>query len=257
MSGGAHLVDEDKQAPVTTKISLITSRLPPDTNQFEELLAWIVDSTNAPRRVLDVGGGGSFYDFGGRLRPHAQWMSGVDPDPTVLDRPWLDEAHAATVEEYARARSSGAEAFDAAVCLYVVEHVEQPLAFLTAIRSLLKTGGACFGVTPNLWHYFGMISAAATRAGVEDRLLHRVRPSELIEAYHSPVRYRMNTIRSLSRTAEAAGFRAAEVRGLDQPGMFETYFPEALRAFPRLYSRAINRVGSPHLCGSLIFRLDT
>ncbi|HEX6395591.1 MAG TPA: methyltransferase domain-containing protein [Acidimicrobiales bacterium] len=242
---------------MTTKISLITSRLPPDTNQFEELLAWIVDSTNAPRRVLDVGGGGSFYDFGGRLRPHAQWMSGVDPDPTVLDRPWLDEAHAATVEEYARARSSGAEAFDAAVCLYVVEHVEQPLAFLTAIRSLLKTGGACFGVTPNLWHYFGMISAAATRAGVEDWLLHRVRSSELIEAYHSPVRYRMNTIRSLSRTAEAAGFRAAEVRGLDQPGMFETYFPEPLRAFPRLYSRAINRVGSPHLCGSLIFRLDT
>jgi SAM-dependent methyltransferase len=241
--------------PVTTKLPLITSRLAPDTNQFEELLGWILDETKPPRRILDVGGGGSFYDFGGRLRPNADWLAGVDPDPTVRDRPWLDEAHAATVEDYAKQADPGAERFDVAVCLYVVEHVENPLEFLTAIRSLLKEGGSCFGVTPNLWHYFGLTSAAATRVGAEDWLLHRVRPAELIEAYHSPVRYRMNTIRSLSRTAAVAGFKQVEVRGLEQAGIFETYFPEAVRAFPRLYSRLVNRLGSPQLCGSLIFRL--
>jgi SAM-dependent methyltransferase len=240
---------------VTTKIPLITSRLPPDTNQFEELLGWILGSTATPRRVLDVGGGGSWYDFAGRLRPHAGWMAGVDPDPTVRERPWLDEAHASTVEELSETTAPGGEGFDVAVCLYVVEHVEHPLDFMKAIRSLLKEGGSCFGVTPNLWHYFGLASAAATRIGVEDWLLHRVRPNELIEAYHSPVRYRMNTIRTLRETAGAAGFKSIEVRGLDQSGMFETYFPDGLRQFPRLYSRVINRLGSPQLCGSLIFRI--
>ncbi|HUE58972.1 MAG TPA: class I SAM-dependent methyltransferase, partial [Acidimicrobiales bacterium] len=198
---------------MTPKRSLITrrevptrlERLGPATNQFNELLAWILAETKAPRRALDVGGGGSFYDFAGLLRPHAEWMTGVDPSPSVLDRPWFDEAHAATVEQYAEGRT-GTEQFDLAVCLYVLEHVDRPLEFLRAVRSLLKDGGSCFGVTPNLWHYFGMISAAATRVGAEDWLLHRVRPSELIEAYHSPVRYRMNSVRALSACAAAAGF---------------------------------------------------
>ncbi len=231
-------------------------RLPPTTNQFDELMAWILAETKAPRRVLDVGGGGSFYDFAGLLRPHAEWMVGVDPSTSVLDRPWLDDAHAATVEQFAASGRAGVELFDLAVCLYVVEHVEHPVEFLTGVRSLLKDGGSCFGVTPNLWHYFGLISAAATRVGVEDWLLHRVRPSELIEAYHSPVRYRMNSVRSLSSCAAAAGFKAMEVRGLEQPGMFETYFPDRLKVLARTYSRLVNRLGSTRLCGTLIFRLQ-
>jgi 2-polyprenyl-3-methyl-5-hydroxy-6-metoxy-1,4-benzoquinol methylase len=248
---------------VTPKRSLITrrelptrlERLGPATNQFNELLAWILAETEAPRRILDVGGGGSFYDFAGLLRPHAEWMTGVDPSPSVLDRPWLDEAHAATVERYAEGRT-GAELFDLAVCLYVVEHVDHPLEFLRAVRSLLKDGGSCFGVTPNLWHYFGMISAAATRVGAEDWLLHRVRPSELIEAYHSPVRYRMNSVRALTGFAAAAGFKGVEVRGLEQPGMFETYFPDQLKVLPKSYSSLVNRLGSARLCGTLIFCLQ-
>ena len=231
-------------------------RLPANTNQFDELLTWILADTKAPRRILDVGGGGSFYDFAGLLRPHAEWMVGVDPAPSVLDRPWLDEAHAATVEEFASSGQTGGGLFDLAVCLYVVEHVDRPLDFLSAVRSLLKDGGSCFGVTPNLWHYFGLISAAATRIGIEDWLLHRVRPTELIEAYHSPVRYRMNSVRALAGYAARAGFKAVEVRGLEQSGMFETYFPDQLKMLPRTYSKLVNRIGSTPLCGTLMFHLQ-
>jgi hypothetical protein len=112
-------------------------------------------------------------------------------------------------------------------------------------------------VTPNLWHYFGLASAAAARAGIEDWLLHRLRPAELIEAYHSPVRYRCNTIRRLRATALDAGFRSAEFRVLEQAGMFETYFPPLLRWAPRSYSRVINRWARPELFGTLLFRLGT
>jgi SAM-dependent methyltransferase len=226
--------------------------LPADTEQFAELLGWI-DSSHAGRiSVLDVGGGGGFYDFPAAIRGRARRLVGVDPDPGVLTRPWLDEGHQLLVEEYAPTTD---ERFDVALCVYVLEHVEAPGPFLEAVRSLLVDGGSCFGVTPNLWHYFGLASAVATRLGIADWLLHRLRSAELIEAYHSPVRYRCNTVRQLHTTALDAGFRRTQFRVLEQAGMFETYFPQPLRWGPRSYSRMINRWGHPALYGTLLFRL--
>lgn len=228
-------------------------RLPSYTPQFDELLGWIDESVGPdPVSVLDVGGGGSFYDFPEAVRSRARRVVGVDPDAGVLVRPWLDEGHQELVEDYA---THAGERFDLALCVYVVEHVENPVAFFAAIRSLLNDGGTCVGVTPNLWHYFGLASAVATRAGLEDRILHLVRPAELIEAYHSPVRYRCNTVRRLRRTAHAAGFDQVEFRVLEQPGMFETYFPPALRWWPRRYAQVINRWAPPALFGTLLFRM--
>jgi len=241
----------------TGRVRLVSSeivRLPSHTPQFSELLSWINAAHPGPISILDVGGGGGFYDFPATLRSRARRMVGVDPDSGVLERPWLDEGHQMLVEEYA---PRTAERFDVALCVFVVEHVESPGPFLEGVRSLLQPGGSCFGVTPNLWHYFGLASATAARAGIEDWLLHRLRPTELIESYHSPVHYRLNTVRSLRSTALDAGFRGAEFRVLEQAGMFETYVPPRLRWAPRGYSRMINRLGRPELFGTLLFRLTT
>jgi SAM-dependent methyltransferase len=228
------------------------ARLAPHTEQFSELLGWIDSSHPGPVAVLDVGGGGGFYNFPAAIRNRARRVVGVDPDPGVRSRPWLDEVHQLLVEEYA---PIARERFEVALCVYVMEHVEAPGPFLEAVRSLLVTGGSCYGVTPNLWHYFGLVSAAASRLGVEDWLLHRIRPAELIEAYHFPVHYRCNTVHLLCSTAKDAGFRSAEFRVLEQAGMFETYFPPVLRWGPRAYSRMINRLGRPRLYGTVLFRL--
>jgi SAM-dependent methyltransferase len=228
------------------------TRLPPQAEQFDELHQWI-NATHAGRiSVLDVGGGGSFYDFPAGLRDRARRLVGVDPDPGILERPWLDEGHQAHVEEYA---PTSTERFEVALCIYVIEHVDGPGPFLEAIRSVLQTGGSCFGVTPNLWHYFGLASAAAARFGIQEWLLKRTRPTDLIEAYHSPVRYRCNTIRALRSTSLNAGFSSAEFRVIEQPEMFATYFPSSVRWAPRTYSRMINHWGRPQLYGTLLFRL--
>jgi SAM-dependent methyltransferase len=227
-------------------------RLSPHTEQFHEMREWIQTAYPGRISVLDVGGGGGFYDFPAGLRAQARRIVGVDPDPGILHRPWLDESHQMLVEEYA---PLGDERFDVALCMYVAEHVEAPGPFLEAIRSRLQPWGSCFGVTPNLWHYFGLVSATTARIGVEDWLLRQVRPAELIEAYHSPVRYRLNSVRRIRDTALAAGFRSAEFRVLEQAGMFETYFPPSIRWAPRAYSRMINGLGYPELFGTLLFRL--
>jgi SAM-dependent methyltransferase len=228
------------------------ARLSPHADQFSELLGWM-DSTHLDEfAVLDVGGGGGFYDFPAVIRRRARRMVGVDPDPGVLSRPWLDEAHQSSVEEYA---PTAGEHFDVALCIYVMEHIEAPGPFLEAIRSLLVDGGSCFGITPNLWHYFGLASATAARLRIEDWLLHRLHPAELIEAYHFPVHYRCNTIHRLCSTARDAGFQSSDFRVVEQASMFETYFPSALRWAPRTYSRMINRLGRPQLYGTVLFRL--
>jgi SAM-dependent methyltransferase len=236
--------------PGTTSRSI--TRLPPHTEQFAELREWIDATYPGPISVLDVGGGGSFYDFPAGLRSRARRIVGVDPDPGILQRPWLDESHQALVEEYAPTSN---ERFDVAICVYVVEHVVAPGPFLEAVRSRLEPWGSCFGVTPNLWHYFGLASAVAAKAGVEDWVLRQVRPEDLIEAYHSPVQYRLNTVRRIRDTARDAGFQTAQFRVLEQAGMFETYFPSRLRWAPRAYSRMINALERPELFGTLLFRL--
>jgi SAM-dependent methyltransferase len=228
------------------------ARLSPNTPQFDELLEWIASAHPGPISVLDVGGGGGFYDFPAALRARARRMVGVDPDAGVMARPWLDEGHRALVEDFA---PTTGERFNVALCVYVMEHVEAPGPFLEAVKSLLAPGGSCFGVTPNLWHYFGLASAGAARAGTQEWLLRRLRPPELIEAYHSPVRYRCNTIARLRATALDAGFRGAEFRVLEQAGMFETYFPMWLRWAPRTYSRGVNQWAQPTLFGTILFRL--
>jgi SAM-dependent methyltransferase len=244
-------VPRDRASPVD--LSEVV-RLAPQTPQFDELADWIDSAHPGPISVVDVGGGGSFYDFPVALRPRARRMVGVDPDAGVTGRPWLDEGHQLLVEEFA---PTTAERFDVALCMYVIEHVEAPGVFLEAIRSLLAPGGSCFGVTPNLWHYFGLASAGAARAGIQEWLLRQLRPPELIEAYHSPVRYRCNTIARLRATALDAGFRGAEFRVLEQAGAFETYFPTWFRWAPRAYSRCINDWARPALFGTLLFRLVT
>jgi SAM-dependent methyltransferase len=242
-------------APVTARSCL--RALPPDRDPFEELFAWTTSTVQPLRAILDVGGGGTLYDFTSRLRPVAERIVGVDPDPSVCERPWFDEAHVLTAEQYAvrAVDAEPREQFDLALCLYVLEHIDQPSGFLSAIRSLLRPGGACFGATPNLWHYFGLASMLSSRAHVEDWVLHRLRPPELIDAYHCPVRYRINSVRALTAGALRAGFESVEVRALDQVDAFETYFPERWRWFPRGYSRMVNRLGRPSLYGTLLFRL--
>ena len=92
-------------------------RLSPRAEQFSELLGWVHAVHPGEVAVLDVGGGGGFYDFPAAIRGRARRLVGVDPDPAVLSRPWLDEGQQLSVEEYAPVAG---ERFDMALCVYVM-----------------------------------------------------------------------------------------------------------------------------------------
>ncbi len=86
-----------------------------------ELLGWIEAAHPGSITVLDVGGGGGFYEFPSSLRDGPRGWWGSTPTPGVLTRPWLDEGHQMLMEQYA---PSSSERFDLALCVYVAEHVE-------------------------------------------------------------------------------------------------------------------------------------
>jgi hypothetical protein len=58
----------------------------------------------------------------------------------------------------------------------------------------------------------------------------------------------------LRRLGAEAGFSSLEIRHLENPAMFENYFPGESVRFPRWYSRMMHRIGRPELFGTLICR---
>ncbi len=212
---------------------------------------WVAAECPQDARVLNIGAG---CNLSGALKPvrrRAGVLVGVDPDPSIGDNTTLDETHCQTLEAYA---ATDPEPFDLAFSVFVLEHVHDPTAFTLACSRVLKPGGVLMGMTVNMWHYFGLSTWAATRAGVADRLLPHLRPRDQVDHYHFATEYRLNTIRAMTRHLEASGFDAVEFRCWDLASMYEPYLPAPVRGVAALYNKAVYRIGSPHLMGHITFR---
>jgi SAM-dependent methyltransferase len=112
------------------------------------------------------------------------------------------------------------ETFDLVTAVWVLEHVEDPMRFLSEVRRVLRPGGVFLGHSINAGHYVTWI-----RRGL-DILPHRC-TQWLVERLYGrpshdtfPTRYRMNTARHLDRAAEAAGLAVVALRRYADPGYF-------------------------------------
>ena len=211
---------------------------------------WVAAECPPGARVLNIGAGAN---LSGALRPvrrRAGHLVGVDPDESVLANPTLDEAHRMSLEEYAGLRP---EPFDLAFSVFVLEHVADPQAFMAACGQLVAPGGALLGLTVNKLHYFGLCTWLATRAGVSEPLLRRLRPPEQVAGYHFPTEYRLNTVSALTAHLARSGFGSVEFRCWDLPSMYEPYLPVPVRGFAQGWNRLAYRVGRPGLMGHLTF----
>jgi SAM-dependent methyltransferase len=212
---------------------------------------WVAKECPTGATVLNIGAG---RNLSGELRPirrKAACIVGVDPHESILRNDTLDERHLSSIEDFADANPAR---FDLAFSVFVLEHVQDPMAFTRACATVLKPGGVLMCMTTNKWQYFGLSTWAATRLGIADNLLARLRSADEIDGYHFPTQYRMNSIRTLSRQLQACGFRSADFRCWDLPGMYEPYLPTGVRWFARRYSRFAYWVGSPTLMGHITFK---
>lgn len=235
-------------------------------DQYDVLARWVAEVASPADSLVDIGAGDGDDVYFPLIRPLVGRVVGVDPEPHTSAHAGLDEWHQTSIEAFAtrfiadpaRMPSSAHETdrFDLALAIYVVEHVREPAAFFGAARACLRAGGSLFVITPNLWHYFGLLAKGAMALGIEDRLLGALLAAHPAHhhAAHFSVAYRANSVRALRRFGSEAGFLALEIRHLENPAVFETYFPGRSVAFPRWYSRSVHRLGKPELFGTLICR---
>ena len=100
-------------------------------------------------RVLDVGcSTGGFLHSLNRLFPGDYDILGMDVAGPALD--YAESMGVQVIREPFLNAPLGLASFDAVTFWAVLEHLDQPRAFLTKAASTLKPGGHCFVLVPNL-----------------------------------------------------------------------------------------------------------
>lgn len=212
---------------------------------------WIAEYCTTESYVLDVGAGRDRIHIDAFLQPRVGHLVGVDPSKDILSNPAVDERHCMSIESFAEKEE---RRFDVLFASKVLEHVGNPKAFFTACRCLLKPGGSFFAATPNLWHYFGLITKFSETVGLEDWLLDRLIGAGNKADYHFPTTYRINSLHAIRRMLEQTGFQCVEFHCFDVPRSYNYVVPKPFRWFPRLYSRVMYRCGLPQFMGTIMFR---
>lgn len=162
-------------------------------------------------RILDLGcGRGGLVEQLGH--PLAQ-MVGIDPDWASLREHRLPLPRAAARSE---ALPLASKRFDLVYASWVLEHVSDPLALLSAIERVLRPGGHFIFITPNKRHPLIALNRLLTRLGrwqtaLVDRLYGRA-AADTFPAY-----YRANDPAGLRHLATQCGFGVATLDAIPDP----------------------------------------
>jgi SAM-dependent methyltransferase len=237
--------------PSDRRISVTVTTARPPRHAIPWFDRWVATSVVPGGRVLNIGAGDNRSGRLPKVRARTGSLVGIDPDARIHDNHTVDERWQTTLEAFAPDHPAE---FDAAFSVFVLEHVADPTAFVHAAATVLKPDGLLLGLTVNKWHYFGLTTWAATRLGVADWLLDRIRDPDEIRRYHFPTEYRMNTIRTVTRLLDDAGFRAVEFRMWDLPALYQPYLPARLSAIATKWHAIAYQLDNPHLMGHLTFK---
>lgn len=182
----------------------------------EEILAHV----NSGTVLLDLGAGsGLFQDV--NFKGLAQKVYGIDPDPRVMENPYLDEACVGFGESmpmFADGR------FDLVISCNVLEHLENPVPFFNEVYRVLKKGGLFITKTPNQWHYMPLV--AKFSPAWFHKLFYRLYDIREEDAF--PTYYRVNSRKAQTRIARQTGFEVESIHYYEGR-------PEYLRANFLLY----------------------
>ncbi len=182
--------------------------------------------------VLDLGAGAGIVeqmDF----RGHARRICGIDPDPRVVENPYLDEGQVGLGESIPYPDAS----FDLVFADNVFEHLPDPARVFAEVARVLRPGGVFLGKTPNKWHYVPLI-ARLTPHGFH-RWVVRWRGRRGDDVF--PTRYLANSPADIRRLAAGAGLEVVKIDLIEgRPEYLRFAAPTYLLGW--LYERLVNRV---------------
>jgi SAM-dependent methyltransferase len=193
---------------------------------------FVLDRIDSSTQLLDLGAGaGIVPDM--NFRDRAGVVCGVDPDPRVVDNPYLDDGR----EGIGESIPWDDESFDVVICDNVFEHLERPEEVFAEVWRVLKPGGLFLAKTPNFWHYVA-IGASITPHWFHQRF-NAARGR--LEEDTFPTRYRANTQRDLRRLAAATGFELERCELIEgRPEYLRRWWPTYL--IGSVYERLVNSI---------------
>ena len=236
--------------------SLSSSPTAPRGPGIGRYAAWISRYCPPGSVVLNIGAGENRSGVFDQILKPGTHLVGIDPHEGIHANTECHETHQQPLEQFA---AWNAGRFDTAFSIYVLEHVAEPDAFMQACKRVLRPHGSLFGMTLNMYQYFGFSTWATSRLGINDRLLQVLKDPGKAEGqhhhdHHFRTQYRLNSMRTLSRHLDVAGFTAVEFRCFDAPERYAWYLPRPLKGFAPLYTKAAYRIGKPALMGHISFR---
>jgi SAM-dependent methyltransferase len=166
---------------------------------FVRQLDRLVTSTDA---VLDLGAGAgelNSHSLKGRVRR----VVGVDVDPRVGSNPLLDSGVRADIERLPFRDSS----FDVVFSIYVMEHVANRAQLMTEITRVIRPGGVCVMLTPNIFHYVTFISRVTPIRF--HKWVNRLRGRPAEDTF--PTAYRLNSPWAVQRACVDAGLARVSI----------------------------------------------
>lgn len=231
----------------------------PGAGSVRDLVDWAASDCPEGAPVLSIGAGEDWSGSLRSLRKRSPYLVGVDPDAAIERNRSLAERHRMSLEEFAASEPD--RRFEVALAVYVLEHVAEPDAFVAACAQLLEDGGRLFAVTPSVGHYFGATTWALSRLGWADPVARRLTRHHHQHSHrhahahtHFRTEYRLNSVRTISRKLEQAGFRSVEFRCYDDTARYQWYLPPGLKWSAAVWSRLVYAVGAHQLMGHLSFR---
>jgi SAM-dependent methyltransferase len=163
----------------------------------------LINAVITPRsRILDFGAGRGVQGTNGNrfvrdlinLKGRVSHITGVDVDKAVLENPMVNDAYVVAPGSPLPFEPAS---FDIIYSDWVLEHVDDPRAFIREVERVLKPGGWFFGRTPNK---FGLIAASASLVPnrLHARTLRLLQPDRE-EQDVFPTRYRINTLHAIRK----------------------------------------------------------
>lgn len=211
----------------------------------DQLEAMVRSRVTPSSHVLDLGcGRGGVVEL---IWRDVELAAGLDPDTASLNE------HRAAGMPVIRGVGEQLpfldEAFDLIVCLWVLEHLEEPATTLREVHRVLRPGGHFVFVTPNMRNPL-MLANRIGKAlpALQRRLVPRFYGR--VEADTFPVRYRANTVGAIRANAQASGLNVYDLRVVPDP----TYL--AVNSFmfraSVMSERVMPKGWGVHLLGDLI-----
>jgi SAM-dependent methyltransferase len=169
--------------------------------------------------ILDLGAGAGILPQM-NFKGIAARICGLDPDPRVLENPYLDEAKVGTGSQIPYDNAE----FDLVVADNVLEHLSEPAIVFREVCRVLKPGGYFITKTPNRSHYVPSLSRSTPLHF--HKFYNYLRGRDPEDTF--PTYYRANTARKIKALAAESSFEIA--------GLYLTESrPEYLRLNAALY----------------------